>query len=75
MLPSAEEQYDFFTRIWEPEPEEEAAPAAAAEPLPGTSGAEAVEQGEEAAEEGAEVREAEVTKFRLNRTERKRTAR
>ena len=54
MLPTPDDQYDFFTRIWEPEPDR--AVETAQEGMPSTSG-EMPPAGEESAEG---VKEAEV---------------
>ncbi len=70
LLPTAEEQYDFFTRKWEPEPEEIMKKIAKpAEPKPTTSEApaegeeaEGVEEGKEITEEGEEAKKEDKKK-------------
>ena len=57
MLPTPDDQYDFFTRIWEPEPDR--AVETAQEGMPSTSG-ETPPTGEESAEGVEEAKETEV---------------
>ena len=57
VLPTPDDQYDFFTRIWEPEPDR--AVETAQEGMPSTSG-ETPPTGEESAEGVEEAKVAEV---------------
>ncbi len=58
VLPTSEEQFDFFTRIWEPEPEEEAEAATAEVAVPEAAPAE--EEGAEPAERAEPAAEIQV---------------